>query len=804
MDFKRFVLSVAIALSADVALFAAYEDYADYVSLTKVNNSGSTSWNSANGWSDGQAPHSGTNYYVGVGKLLWRSSDKQDDDVLSTWAGGQLVVAGTLHIAASVSDSKAPQISDLVLLGGSDVRTATYGPFYPRNNVTSEVTVAGTISNPAQISHHYSQSCTSGGYVRNHTLHAYFKGTSESALVYTRPFVNHSGIVCDYGFYAIAPNYIFSEYPGSVIIRGGNTVFKPLATEAFNWPFTALKVEEGAHCHFYQNDTFTVNTENAYLRALDFSGGVIVLNMRQENAAFKSYPVINVTEALRVDGVGTIKVKGLTSATIKGITPENPEGRIMKVAHLSGGAADVPADLSGVKVESLLGSECARFMSLAYADNEDGTKDVYLSAPGIVTMTNVNVESTGHPAGAVQYGAFQQGHSGDWSNLKTPPSDSKLHYWAQKRLCFFEDTQLPDATLTLDANSSWKGGPNIAFKEINIFSGVSLGLWGGNSQRKITADRLNILCKEAAPASPATIYVGHGFTLTIDAEITGNGPLCLKNMNNQRCTFVLPHLNTNFHGRLLFTQWSNLETQTVHQTCCKISDARNLGGEYTASSDCFNAIEFSKHPCMLVVNDVAFTDPTRGMYLKDGVRFDVASGKTLSLANQITYEGVFEKTGDGMLELAGSCRFIDGRQDTAPVASSNELHVLAGSLKISSKTAADGLSVIFAEGTKLVIPADAEGGYYNVKWSNPLVVNTEDGTLPVEMDFTGEASSDNTEVTICTFAAAAAEKIPLSLFKIAKPSTGCTVKSFVKKILPGGNVAYVVTVGSVGMQVIVR
>jgi hypothetical protein len=47
------------------------------------------------------------------------------------------------------------------------------------------------------------------------------------------------------------------------------------------------------------------------------------------------------------------------------------------------------------------------------------------------------------------------------------------------------------------------------------------------------------------------------------------------------------------------------------------------------------------------------------MYINAGVQFDVASGKTLKLANQVTYAGVLMKTGAGMLDLAGTCRFID-------------------------------------------------------------------------------------------------------------------------------------------------
>jgi hypothetical protein len=128
----------------------------------------------------------------------------------------------------------------------------------------------------------------------------------------------------------------------------------------------------------------------------------------------------------------------------------------------------------------------------------------------------------------------------------------------------------------------------------------------------------------------------------------------------------------------------------------------------------------------------------------------------------------------------------------------------AGDLKISSKLAADGLSVKFEEGTKLVIPADSEAGYYNVKCSDPLIVNTNDGKLPVQVEFPADAVVGNVEVPICTFNAEAAAKIPVSLFTLVRPSNGCAVKSFEKKTLEDGNISYVATVGTVGTQIIVR
>ncbi|MBQ3097754.1 MAG: hypothetical protein IJC66_06310, partial [Kiritimatiellae bacterium] len=715
--------------------------------------------------------------------------------------GGKLVVAGTMHVSASQGDQYAVSIGDLLLLGGSNVRIETYGPFYPRNNVTSVVEVAGTVDNPATISHHYYDSATDGGYVRSHSLLAYFKGAADSALAYTRPFVNYKGTACDYGFFAVAPNYAFAKFPGTLILHGGNTVLKPEDSAAFNWPLTALRVKDGANCSFYaRNIYYNAATANAYLRSLDFSGGSILVNAKSSASSFVQYPVINVTERFAGDSGSTFMVNGLSSDMVTGITTNDPSCKFMKVASLTGEAAANPADLGSIKVDNVAGGELGRFFALTCVDKGDSGKDVYLSSPGIVTMTNINVETTS--GSSINYGAFEDGHAGDWSNLKTPPKDSNLHYWAHKRLCFFQDTILSNATLTIGVNSSWKGGSNIQFKEINFLQGKSFGFWGGNRNRRLKADRLNIVRINDAATSSALLYGFHDFTLTIDAEIAGSGNLAIRNKDNSGCTFVFSHMNTNYNGKLTLTQL--YATNTPHLAKFVITDARNLGGVYTVSPNCFDAIEFSNNPCLSVEGDATFAELTRGFYIKYGARFDVKADKRLTLANQVTSDGVLQKTGDGMLELSGTCRFVDGKASTMPAAGSNVLHIAAGSLKISSKTAADGLSVAFDEGTKLVIPADSEKGYCNVKWQNPLVVNTEDGRLPVEIELSGDNVPAGLEVPICTFSASAAENIPVSMFKVAKLANGYVVKSIVKTPDADGNIAYVANVGTLGMQIIVR
>ncbi len=777
----------------------ADDPYADYVKLTRKDTKSNYSWNVKGGWSDKQEPHSDANYYVAPGAILWRIHNLDADD--RKWKGGRLVLAGTFHSAVSASDANSPVIPDLVLLGGSEVRAETYGPFYSVGDVTGVVTVAGTAENPSKITQHYSQSGT-----RSHRLYAKFVGTADSMLEYTRPFTNYSGTVIDHGFYARALKWTFANYPGTFRVTGGNSVFKPDSNYDFNWPQTAFVVDDGAELYFYYGNTYNNSTKNAYLRSFTASGATLYFT--HDVASRNAFPVLNVTERLALENGTTIRLNSDTLDTfIVGISDTNPTGRSKRLFHVADTAAATLGDLSGIKLKRFNGGGMPfTNVSLEVVSNLDGSKDVYIASPGIVAMTNGNVETTGYgggsnPADAPQYGAFEPGHPNDWSNGVTPPADSALQYCAVARFCCFQPIDMPNATMTLAIGSSWKGGESIRFKEFNILAGYSFGIWGSPKEHTLTAERLNIV--DSGIGASATIYAGQLHTLDVDAELCGSGNLIIRNMNDQGSYINFGHINTNFHGRFSLTQ-NPTTNYTRYLFTSYLGDARNWGGQYTASDSTYNSITLSRFPKVAVTNDVTFADPTRGIFVSEGAKFDVSDGKTLRLANQVTYAGILEKDGAGTLDLAGVARFINGKETTAPVAETNVLNILAGALKVSSKTAADGLAVTFSEGTRLIVPADTEAGYFNVKWDAPLAIDTTDGTLPVVIEPVADMVGD-VAVPICTFNATAAADIPETAFSVKKMANGFRQKSPVTKSANmDGSVSYVVTMGKVGTQLLVR
>ncbi len=364
--------------------------------------------------------------------------------------------------------------------------------------MTSVVTVAGTSENPSKLTQHYMSSFTTSGTARSHLLRARFIGTAQSVLQFTRPFRNYQPKDIDRGFYCRGEKVTFADYPGTFWVTGGNTIFKPEASTVFNWPQTALKVDDGAECVLYYNNTFSAATTNAFLRSLEMTGNAR-LDFHYNDSYKRAYPLVNISERLVLESGTELWVNNSTfTPFLSAVSPANPDGVALRLFHLTGAAAETPVDFSGIVVKRSDGVTAPGEFELKVVANGDGSKDVCVCpSPNIVVMTNSNVETTGYaagtnPAGTPQYGAFEPGHATDWSNGETPTADSTNSYWNTARLCFFQSVYLPNATLSFGANSSWKGGASLTFKEINFYAGTGFGLWGNDAARSIVAERVNL------------------------------------------------------------------------------------------------------------------------------------------------------------------------------------------------------------------------------------------------------------------------------------------------------------------------
>lgn len=806
MELKRLSLLAAVAFFAGIALCADVE-YGDYVQLTRQDTGSNSSWNEIGGWSDGAAPDASRNYYVAPGALLWRKADM--DEQSRVWNGGRLVVAGTFHSSVIGGDVHAPYIEDLVLLGGATVRAEAYGPFGSCNGMTGTVAIVSTTENPVTLSHNYRESRTANGSVRNHSLVARFIGDDDSCLMYTRPYVNFRDEICDHGFFCWPAQDAFADYRGTFRVTGGNTIVKPQQRMPYNFPNAAIKVDDGAEFHFF-NGYAAKSSANAYVNVRSFAADGANLHFNYDASSKTVFPVIRAEESFSVGGTSTINVASASArfdAFVVGVSPGNLQGCSVKLAELPEGASASVNDAERLDMLLAGGANLRDIgVSLIAADNGQYGKEVWFATPNTVTMTNDNVETTGYaagfsPAGTLQYGAFEPGHGADWSNGESPSSDSALHYFSKKKLCFFTSTELRNAKLTLGDRGSWKGGGELSFRKVSILPGVKFGMWGNDRNRRWTAESFNVI--DFRDGNPSTLYFGSNIHLDLDADLCGGGHLLLRNFADQKVSFALTHDNSAFHGRLTIMQESGSTVPYLLSTY--LNDANNFGGAYSGTNT-YCAITLSNNPKVIVTNDVNFAERTRGLLIDIGAEIEVASNCTMRLANQVTWNGVLVKTGDGVLDLAGSSRFVDGDADTAPAAGSNCVVVSAGALKVSSAFAADGLSVSFAEGTHLVVADGAGFGYRNILSDSPLEIGAKDGVLPVEIEMAEDASAAAVCVPICTFGADAAADIPVAAFRVRKTANNYWCKSIAKRANGDGSISYVATMAHFGggMQIIVR
>ena len=788
-------LLAACCAMAALSAIADADPYEGYVRLNGQDTDTSLSWNKKGRWSDGAVPSSGKNYYVPSGSLLWQTSNGSSSADVRTWQGGQLVIGdgGLFHTSVSAAAANAPLVKDLVLLGGSECRVLVFAFLGIINNVTSAVTVASTPEKPAVISHHHIDSSNDS---RNWSIQARFTGTTDSTLVLTRPYINYKDEVVDTtGWWCLFSRYQFAEYPGTVIMRGGN--FRTHPSEdyfSFVMPQATLRIEQGATCRFYRRVARLA--ADAQIGALDCEGAALQFNCVWSSDGMVVNPMLNVSKRLSIDDTTTISVPSNVTSFLVGVSPDNPYGISAKFAHLTGTAATTLGNLSG-KIAAAYSDQYGYPLCLYPIDNGDGTKDIFFAMPNTVVMTNANSSKTGYLS------AFDAGRGGDWTNLQEPDADSALTYMNRATLAFNETAnyEYTNATLSVAATMYNVGAAQCTFKTLNLCKGGSFRSWSSpNPERTFTAERINLF------AQSFTIDTSTSVKMTIDGDLYGEGDRELKigNYDNAYSHVMLTHINTNFHGRIVAQCVTKSgEELKPNRFTTYITDGRNWGGAYTGAGDGYNAITLKNFPLVMVTNDVAFAEQTRGILVQNGATFNVASGKTLTLSNRVTFAGVLTKSNSGMLDLAGEARFIDGGANTAPLATTNVLNVSKGRLKISSKNAANGLEIHFAQGARLVIPADTEFGYFNDKWDAPLAIETTDGKLPVEIEPVGVSGGALVSVPICTFGEMAAAIQP-DAFKVTMAMDGMRLRSVDAAPNGDGTVSYRATFGPVGCRIILR
>ena len=358
---------------------------------------------------------------------------------------------------------------------------------------------------------------------------------------------------------------------------------------------------------------------------------------------------------------------------------------------------------------------------------------------------------------------------------------------------------------------------------LNVFSNLTL-VAGGTISAFTHEGRDNVLRGDTLTLLPsasasAVISCQNGAWIVVENELLGIADLDVGRhssaSNMSTCQIDLRALNTNYAGRITVAcgGWRtgvNWEGDNMsNQVSLRVGDARNLGGPLASFT--YDALRVRDCQILSVTNDVAFTDQTRGLFIDGCARFDVSSGKTLTLAQPLTFAGKMRKEGAGTLALGGTVAFTADRlSDPAGLDGTNVLEVVEGAVKPLSMTAANGLAMTFAAGTSLVLdiaPVDADMrryGLYDVLAATPVTLAPENERLHVTLDVSGAENPEPFyELGLVTVANGTIAESLKGRMAVARPWKNYAV-SLGLRSNPDASCTVVATVRQEGMSIIFR
>ena len=216
---------------------------------------------------------------------------------------------------------------------------------------------------------------------------------------------------------------------------------------------------------------------------------------------------------------------------------------------------------------------------------------------------------------------------------------------------------------------------------------------------------------------------------TIEAEVSGSGTLYIYGRNgsgNPYGDIEFTALNTNFTGRIKLYANVTSKAASAESYCHErvfVTDARNLGGPLEAFRA--DALELADYSVLEARNDVDLNVANRGIKITGNAGFAAPGNATLTISNDITWNGTARKTGAGTLAIGGKPRIASGA--TAALA------VEEGCLQVRATNAVDGVSVTFNDGAYLLVDAAATGDVATYG-AVDLSATPFGGTLPVAFD----------------------------------------------------------------------
>lgn len=760
----RFLLGAVVACAFSVALAGAYDDY---VQLTGKDSATSSSFfdNAAGRWKkngvvEAEGPHAGEKYYVPADSVLTTSNvtATAGSPIEYVFGGDELVVKDRFWLilkrsASTWVDDAVVRVGNLVLLADGQIFNSSDRPAV----LEGVCTIKGTSSNPSQwfnamLSGRLSCRAT---FVGEAGSYFWFRNNRDEDLVIFR----YDGDA--------------SRFFGTMRVSEANTqlyVVKKYSSDesGFNFPGT-VQLSNGAILRVQEGETATIGN-------LDSDGGALTIGVINESSL---YATLVVTNAITAHGK-TIPV----SYSRYCVADAETFAPIMLAAGASGtlSADDFAFTLDKpVPATSLKDCPEALYENLKYAvvPGEGGAQMLTISHRKIVYLDEADDSKEGS--------FMLDENASHWSDDSVISPENDYYVGSSKSGYFPRGTHtFKGATLTICGTGSVWGRASFNLT-VPDFRWVPNSTGGSQIQFDNPCTISGRLRVVDVPGQSFRVEGWNGMTMTVASEVDGAGTLDLAlyyTAKSPIANYVFTGLNTNFTGRIRLYHKTLTQAEDNDENCVTltVSDQRNLGG--TCPAFVQDSLSLAMHSRLKVSGSVTFDELTRGWFVGDIGRINVAAGETATVTNkQITYAGEFRKEGAGALRLGGTAKFTAEALDT-PLEGTNVLKIAAGTLTPADTTCCDGLAISFATGTKLVLDGAATGdlktyGLYDVKWDAPITV--EGGApLPVEFDLPdGFNKTVASSFGICTVSPTAAASLDVGDFDVAKVKG---MKSTVRKV----------------------
>ena len=781
-----------VVASASIGAFGAttQADCTDYLETSDTSYDLSSLLFGTN-WHSGDAPTTSSTNYIGSGLTLYGPTTA----ALSAhpFGGGCFVLAGSIVMNKGIISWPELRLED----------NASYS-WSSASALNGRVVVESSAASPAKITMFYGN-----GFLTT-VMNASFSGAADTGLRLQRSSSGPPKVPSpDQACYMYGD---WSGFNGTVTVATNTAIaFQSNATVGNKIVPGKVVVERGGY--WYGLICFGFTSVYTQVGSLDMQDGShFWAKCDSEGRA----SLVVVTNELVLGRDVDVKFKASWSGTGGPDAPLPPysAGGEAKVPlfRLKGAAADRVPDLTGCILPdypegSKIGGLLPRYKDLVCRTNNDGSKTIYAVYHDRIDWT-MNKANTQNGWGDT---ALNPANTSYWVDGSMPSSDSVGTMLSTAALELFAETSGASVSypgVTLIANSTVFLYATTEMENIILPTGITVFAHRGPSTKRLRG-KLTLL------SGTSKLFGYIGSTLHLDAEILGDGALSFQSdaNANPKAYFYLGGTNVNFHGKFISTWSFNSDKFGPYPDPSKdwyatiyLKDGRNLGGTYSGEDAwaAFTVGAWTKLKIASSVSSVTLDEPTRGIFVTKGcAQVELSEGQTLTVKEPITYGGELRKLGAGCLALGGEARFIDGDPATEPLEGTNRLAVCAGTLKILSTNAVNGVQIEMSEGASIVVDAgsEAEGmsefGFVNTRWATPFVPAAADAPIPVKV--CGLADGATAAVPICTVSSAAARGLS---FKVARiPRCRANV---VQRANADGTVTFVADVKPTGACLVIR